>query len=91
LIEGWNEQAITELGRNIGRAYQIADDIGDRVFSSEELGKDVGKDEGKITSVSLLGLDGARREAAKYKQEAMCMVREKELLVNLLDRMIVIS
>lgn len=90
LIGGWNDQAITELGINIGRSYQIADDIGDRVSSTEEIGKDVGQDKGKITSVSMLGLDEARRQATKYKQEAMRMVREKELLVGLLDRMIVI-
>ncbi len=90
LIKGWNEQAITDFGRNIGRAYQIADDIGDVVSSPEEVGKDVGQDKGKITSVSLLGLEEARREAAKYKQNAMRMVREKRLLVDLLDKMIVI-
>lgn len=90
LIGGWNEQAITDLGINIGRAYQIADDIGDRVSSPEELGKDVGQDKGKITSVSFLGLDEARREATRYKQEAMLMVRDKRLLVDLLDRIIVI-
>lgn len=90
LIEGWNEQAISKLGRNIGRAYQIADDIADCVSSPEEVRKDVGQDKGKITSVSLLGLDEARREATNYKQEAMRMVRKKRLLVDLLDRMIVI-
>ena len=90
LIGGWNKQAITELGKNIGRAYQIADDIGDRVSSPEEVGKDVRQDEGKITSVSMLGLEEARRQATNYKQKAMDMVREKRLLVDLLDRMIVI-
>ena len=90
LIGGWDEQAITELGKNIGRAYQIADDIGDRVSSPEEVGKDVRQDEGKTTSVSMLGLDEARRQAANYKEKAIDMVREKRLLVDLLDRMIVI-
>ena len=90
MIEGWNERAISKLGINIGRAYKIADDIGDRVSSTEEIGKDVGQDEGKITSVSLLGLDEARKQAANYKERAISMVTGKELLVRLLDRMIVI-
>ncbi|MEK6909485.1 MAG: polyprenyl synthetase family protein, partial [Candidatus Aenigmatarchaeota archaeon] len=91
LIGGWNDQDVSELGRNIGRAYQIADDLADCVSSPEEVGKNVGQDERKVTSVSLLGLDKARRKATKYKQEAMRMVGEKGLLPDLLNRIVVIQ
>lgn len=48
--------------RNLGLAFQIADDILDVTGDEAETGKRVGKDDaaGKATFVSLLGLDGAR-------------------------------
>ena len=58
--------------RNIGLAFQIADDILDVESSSAALGKATNKDKaaGKATFVDLLGLEGARSEAAKLVQEA---------------------
>jgi geranylgeranyl diphosphate synthase type II len=54
-----------ELGREIGLLFQIVDDILDATGTAEELGKTPGKDEaaGKVTYVSLYGLDRARELA----------------------------
>jgi geranylgeranyl diphosphate synthase type II len=51
---------IEAYAKNLGLAFQITDDILDVVSSSAELGKDVGKDENKLTFVKLAGLEGAR-------------------------------
>ena len=54
--------AITEFGQNLGVAFQIADDILDETSTFEEMGKTLGKDkeEGKLTYVSLYGLEKAK-------------------------------
>lgn len=56
----------------VGLAFQIADDILDVTGNEDVTGKRVGKDmaAGKATFVSLLGLDGARAEAARLVSAA---------------------
>ncbi|MGH9456336.1 MAG: polyprenyl synthetase family protein [Thermoanaerobaculia bacterium] len=54
-------RAIEAYAKNLGLAFQITDDILDATSTPEQLGKDVGKDEGKLTFVKLAGLDGARQ------------------------------
>ncbi|WFB37113.1 polyprenyl synthetase family protein [Kiritimatiellota bacterium B12222] len=60
-------------GMNLGMAFQILDDILDCTQSTEKLGKPAKSDEGhgKMTSVSLWGLEGARAKAADYTQKAL--------------------
>ncbi|AXI49046.1 farnesyl-diphosphate synthase [Sulfitobacter sp. SK012] len=57
--------ALETYARNLGLAFQIADDILDVEGDVATLGKAVGKDAnaGKATFVSLLGLDGAKQRA----------------------------
>lgn len=57
-----------EYAENIGIAFQITDDILDVTSDSVTLGKPVQSDieNNKSTYVSLLGLDKARAEAARY-------------------------
>ncbi|KAJ8602200.1 hypothetical protein CTAYLR_003609 [Chrysophaeum taylorii] len=59
--------------KDIGLAFQIADDILDVTKSTEDLGKTAGKDvdADKTTYVKLMGLDGAREEADRLYQEAL--------------------
>ena len=52
--------AVCAFARHLGAAFQIRDDLLDRTTPALA-GKDVGKDAGKPTFVSLLGVDGARR------------------------------
>ncbi len=57
--------ALSQYGTALGQAFQISDDILDVVGSSALLGKVPGVDaaNGRITVVSLLGLDGAHQLA----------------------------
>ncbi len=54
--------AVTEFAKTFGLAFQIADDILDVVSTFEEMGKTLGKDkeEGKLTYVSLYGLEESK-------------------------------
>jgi len=66
-------QALTEHGHAMGLAFQIVDDVLDATQPSDTLGKTAGKDAdaNKPTYVSLLGLDGARREADELLAQAL--------------------
>jgi farnesyl diphosphate synthase len=68
--------ALDTYGRAIGAAFQIADDILDVESDAATLGKRTGKDaeQNKGTLVSLLGLDGARRELDRLVNEAVAAV-----------------
>jgi geranylgeranyl diphosphate synthase type II len=53
-------EIVARYAKNLGLAFQIADDLLDVLSTPEETGKDGGKDEGKVTFVKLLGVPGAR-------------------------------
>ncbi len=65
--------AIREFGREVGLAFQVADDVLDATGTSEELGKTAGKDAAvaKSTYVQLLGVEGARAAAARHADAAV--------------------
>lgn len=54
-------QSVEAYAKNLGLAFQITDDILDITGTPETLGKDVQKDEARLTFVKLAGLDGARQ------------------------------
>ncbi len=62
---GAQRQALTEFGRDLGLAFQIADDLLDAEGTAEQLGKPAQQDEAadKATFVAHLGIDGARAKA----------------------------
>jgi len=61
-ITGKDQDKLSQLGFDLGLAFQIQDDILDVTGNVEELGKNTGMDEArhKSTYVSLMGLDGAQ-------------------------------
>ena len=64
--------SIGAYGRDLGAAFQIADDVLDASGTEAEIGKTAGKDAaaGKATLVSLLGVDAARAEAERLAGRA---------------------
>ena len=64
--------ALTFYGRELGAAFQIADDLLDATASAAETGKRTGKDAeaGKATLVGLLGADRARLQAERLVEQA---------------------
>ncbi|MDB6076920.1 MAG: Polyprenyl synthetase [Akkermansiaceae bacterium] len=66
-------EALTTFGHALGLAFQVIDDILDVTQSTEVLGKTAGKDVAveKATYPSVLGLDKARKEAAKLTKQAL--------------------
>jgi geranylgeranyl pyrophosphate synthase len=66
-------EALGGYGREIGLAFQIADDVLDATGTTATLGKTAGRDAelDKSTYVSLLGVDRARREAERHARLAV--------------------
>jgi len=66
------------LGRHLGLAFQIIDDILDTTGTSEELGKDAGTDAAarKNTFVSIFGVDAARKAAREETGRALGFCRQ---------------
>jgi farnesyl diphosphate synthase len=64
--------ALAAYGRDVGAAFQIADDVLDATATVEETGKRTGKDAeaGKATLVGLLGLERARAQAERLAEQA---------------------
>lgn len=68
--------AMEQIGRKVGVAFQIQDDVLDVTSSMEVLGKPIGSDEknNKVTYVTLVGLEKAQEEVAKLSNEALALV-----------------
>ena len=66
-------EALRHFGTDLGLAFQMKDDLLDVEGDEASLGKRVAKDAaaGKATLVSLLGVDGARREARRMSDAAL--------------------
>lgn len=87
---------VEQIGRKIGLAFQIRDDILDVTSTAEELGKPVYSDEKnhKITYVTLRGLAQASRDVEGISQEAVSLLETftqqnpflKELICFLVNR-----
>ena len=63
---------LAAYGRDLGAAYQIADDLLDAEGTTEEIGKTAGKDAavGKATMVMVLGPERARAQAKMLSRQA---------------------
>ena len=75
LIAGADDEqlaALSQYGRCIGLAFQIADDLLDVRGDAAAMGKRVGKDSGrgKLTFPALLGVDQSERRATQLVEEA---------------------
>ena len=65
-------KAVRTYAENLGRAFQIRDDMLDVVGNEATFGKPIGSDkaEGKVTFVDLLGLEECARRVRDYTEKA---------------------
>jgi farnesyl diphosphate synthase len=72
ILAGADPSSLHRYSRNLGLAFQIADDILDVEGDAELAGKRLQKDEeaGKATFVSLLGMEGAKKRAKELIENA---------------------
>ncbi len=70
--------ALSDYGRNIGLAFQIADDILDIEGKQEILGKDIGSDRsrGKVTFPAIFGLEASRKKARDLVDRALADITQ---------------
>lgn len=98
IVAGAGEQELEELDNfasKFGLAFQIYDDIMDEISSFEEMGKTTGKDKnsGKLTYVSLYGLEEAKNKFNALIQECYVIIDKyhskvfKEILDKLTERL----
>lgn len=76
-----SDEIISDLEKyaeNIGIAFQIRDDILDKISTSEELGKPVGSDEknGKTTSLTFMTVQDAEKEVQRLTNEAISVIEK---------------
>ena len=82
--------AVTEFARVFGLAFQIADDILDETSTFEEMGKTLGKDklEGKLTYVSLYGLEDAKCKLACLFEKCCDIMKAQNFKSDVIENMI---
>lgn len=83
ILAGADEKAVKvmeEVGKYVGLAFQIQDDILDVTSTTEVLGKPVLSDEknAKITYVSIYGLDKAKEAVEQFSAQALKALEELE-------------
>ncbi|MBN2809966.1 MAG: polyprenyl synthetase family protein [Deltaproteobacteria bacterium] len=73
-------ERLAEFGSVIGLAFQVADDILDEVGDEALLGKEIGSDRdlGKLTFVSLFGLEKARQKLVELHRQALGLLEPLE-------------
>ena len=80
-----------EFAKNFGLAFQIYDDIMDEISTFEELGKTIGKDKnsGKLTYVSLYGLEDAKKKFGLLINDCYDIVKKynSEIFKTILDKL----
>jgi len=87
---------LDDFATKFGLAFQIYDDIMDEISTFEELGKSIGKDKasGKLTYVSLYGLDEAKNKFKELIKECYGIIEKykseifKEILGKLEKRIL---
>lgn len=87
-------RVITDFAKNFGLAFQIADDILDEISTFEQMGKTIGKDkqEGKLTYVSLYGLENAKCKLSCILDKCRDIMNkqgfESEIFVEIINNLI---
>ena len=84
-------EELDDFAKKFGLAFQIYDDIMDEISTFEELGKTIGKDKnsGKLTYVSLYGLDEARKKFQLLLEDCYVIVEkyDSKIFRGILDKL----
>jgi len=69
---------VARYAQKLGRAFQIRDDMLDVCGDAAEFGKPIGsdKEEGKVTFMDLLGLEGCSRAVRAHTEAAKAAVAD---------------
>lgn len=91
---GQEIDCMEQIGRNIGMAFQIQDDILDLTSTTEELGKPVHSDERneKTTYVTLYGMEQAAEAVERYSRTALELLdslKQSDPFLNTLIEMLI--
>ena len=80
-------EEMTEFANKLGLAFQIADDILDEISTFEEMGKTLGKDKnsGKLTYVSLYGLENAKCKLACLLDECYAKIEKSSIFKEIIN------
>ena len=80
-------EKMTDFAQKLGLAFQIADDILDETSTFEDMGKTPGKDKnsGKLTYVSIYGLDNAKCKLSCLLDECYDMIQQSEVFRQIID------
>lgn len=85
------EDELDKFAKSFGLAFQIYDDIMDEISSFEEMGKTAGKDKnsGKLTYVSLYGLENAKTKFYCHIQECYDIIDKynSDIFNKILDKL----
>ncbi|MBQ8460565.1 polyprenyl synthetase family protein [bacterium] len=83
-------EAITDFAKTFGLAFQIADDILDEISTFEQMGKTLGKDkeEGKLTYVSLYGLEGAKCKLSCLFEKCYGIMKKQDIKSEIFNNII---
>lgn len=83
-------QRMEQIGRNVGMAFQIQDDILDLVSTTEELGKPVHSDEKneKTTYVTIHGIEKAKEAVEQYSETALDLLEGMDVSNDFLNTLI---
>ncbi len=95
IIAGATQEQVNEMdefGQIYGIAFQIYDDIMDEIATFEELGKTIGKDKeaGKLTYVSLYGLEQAKTKVRELVKQGHNIIDKynSDIFSNMLDKLV---
>ena len=84
-------EEMDSFAKKFGLAFQIYDDIMDEISTFEEMGKTIGKDKnsGKLTYVSLYGLDEAKNKFYSLIEECYDIIGKynSEILYEILSKL----
>ncbi|MEX0300601.1 MAG: polyprenyl synthetase family protein [Kordiimonas sp.] len=78
--------SLAGYARDVGLAFQIADDLLDVEGTEDEVGKAVGKDEGagKATLIGIMGIERARQQAEMLADQAVSHLKDFDQKAELL-------